>query len=66
METFWSLFRESIIVQALLTLALWSAIIYLSVTNQAIPELLSTGGIAILGFWFGSKTASVALARKVE
>jgi len=66
METFWQLFRESVIIQGLLTLGLWTAIIYLSVTAQPVPELLSTGGIAILGFWFGSKTASTALARKVE
>ena len=60
MDTFWSLLKESIIVQALMTLMLWGAIVYLAVTGQPIPELLSAGGMGILGFWFGAKITAAA------
>jgi len=66
-DTFWSLLRESVIVQGIMTLMLWGAIVYLAVTAQPIPELLATGGVAILGFWFGSKVTSASYAaRKPE
>jgi len=59
-DTFWSLLKESIIVQSLMTLMLWGAIVYLVITGQTIPDLLSAGGMAILGFWFGAKTTAAA------
>lgn len=66
MPNFWSLLKESVIIQGVLTLGLWGAIIFLAVTGAEVPEILTTGGVAILGFWFGSKTASVAMTKKVE
>lgn len=55
MTTFWSMFRESVVMQGLLTVMLWAAIIYLVLTGQPVPDLLVGGGGTVLGFWFGSK-----------
>ena len=46
---------ESVIVQGILTLGLWGAIIYLSVAEREVPDLLAVGGGAILTFWFKTK-----------
>ena len=60
MDNFWTLLRESVIVQGFMTIMLWGAIVYLAVTQQPIPELLAMGGTAILGFWFGTKVTAAA------
>ena len=57
MSTFWSLLKESVIVQATLTLGIWAAIIYMVVTKQIVPDVLTNSGYAVLGFYFGSKLA---------
>ena len=62
MDTFWSLLKESIITQAVLTVMIWGAVVYLAVTHQAIPEILTAGGMGILGFWFGAKITAAAYA----
>lgn len=51
-----------IIVQAVLTLGIWGAIIYMAVVGQAVPEVLLAGGTVILGFWFGSQVERRAFA----
>ena len=60
-NTFWQLMRESVITQSVLTVMVWGAIVYLCAIQQPVPEVLQLGGTAILGFWFGSKTAMAAL-----
>lgn len=55
MQTFWSLLKESVITQALLTLMIWGAVIYMVVIGQPIPDILAVAASAILGFWFGTK-----------
>ena len=55
MSTFWTLLKESIIVQSLLTLILWCAVVYLVVTGQPVPDILSIAATTVLGFWFGQK-----------
>jgi membrane-bound ClpP family serine protease len=55
MQKFWELFRESVIVQALITLCLVGTVCYLVATGQEVPELLSTALMLVLGFYFGSK-----------
>ena len=57
MKTFWSLLRESVILQAVLTLGIWIAVIYLIVTAQVVPDVLSMAANLVLGFYFGSKIA---------
>ncbi len=51
-----------IIVQAVLTLGIWGAIIYMAIVAQEVPEILLAGGATILGFWFGSQVERRAVA----
>lgn len=55
MNTFVTLLKESVIVQATLTFMIWGVICYLYATSQPIPIELLTAGTTILGFYFGSK-----------
>jgi hypothetical protein len=57
---FWKLLRESVILQAVLSLLLWSTICYMYLQGRTVPgELLTVGG-AIIGFYFGTKVATIA------
>jgi len=47
--------RQSVIVQALLTLMIWSGIIYLYIIGKPVPDPLLFSGGTILGFYFGAK-----------
>lgn len=55
MSGFWELFKQSVILQGVLTLALWGTVIYLVIVGQPVPDLLAMGATSILGFWFGTK-----------
>jgi hypothetical protein len=63
MDKFWQLLEESVIVQGVMTLMVWGAIIYLVVAVKPVPDILSAGGMGILGFWFGSKVTAAAQAQ---
>jgi len=63
MTTFWDLFKQSIILQAVLTVMLWGVICYLVIVNRTVPDILSAGGMGILGFWFGTKVQSSIAAQ---
>ena len=56
METFWTLFKESVIIQALMALVLLGTICYLCIIQVPVPDLISQSFILILGFYFGAKT----------
>jgi hypothetical protein len=65
--TFWDSFRESVILQGLLTVGLWGVASYLFIIDKPVPDLLAMGCGAVITFWFTSKTtraveASVAKA----
>jgi hypothetical protein len=65
--TFWDSFRESVILQGLLTVMLWGVACYMFIVGRSIPDLLAMGCGAVITFWFTSKTtraveASVAKA----
>ena len=66
MDTFWSLFRESIIVQSIVTLLLVSAITYMYIVGQEVPSDLVNVSLLVLGFWFGTKTQGSVNAAQVE
>jgi uncharacterized membrane protein YfcA len=66
MSTFWELVKESVITQSILTVLLWSAVVYLAVTGQAIPDLLSIAATSVLGFWFGSKVSYTKAINQAE
>jgi membrane-bound ClpP family serine protease len=57
METFWTLLKESVILQAILTIGIWAAVIYLIVVGKEVPEVLTMAANLVLGFYFGSKLA---------
>jgi hypothetical protein len=61
--TFWDLFKQSVILQGVLTVMIWGTICYLVATGQAVPDIISAGGMGILGFWFGTKTTSAVLVK---
>jgi hypothetical protein len=54
---FLQLLEDSVLLQAILTLAIWGAVIYLALAGKSIPELLGTGAGIILGYYFGNKQA---------
>ncbi len=59
METFWTLMKESVITQAIITVLIISAVIYLIATGQAVPENLWQLTTLVIGFYFGSKVGFV-------
>ena len=56
MDGFWQALRESVILQALMTLGLLGTIVYLYIAGRPVPQELTTAFMLILGFYFGSKT----------
>jgi len=56
MDTFWALFKESVIIQALMALTLLGTICYLTIIQVPVPDLIAQAFVLILGFYFGSKT----------
>ena len=55
MHTFWDLFKESIIVQGVITLMVVATDCYLLAQGSIVPDFLQSATWVILGFWFGSK-----------
>jgi len=54
-EQIYKLFAESVIVQSLLTIGIWSVICYMYIMQYDIPDVLISVGLTLIGFWFGSK-----------
>lgn len=55
MEKFWESFNKSTIVQGTIAGALTGGVVYLSVAQAEIPEVLGNGFLLMLGYFFGSK-----------
>lgn len=55
MTTFWVLFRESIILQGILTVGIWTGIMVIILRGGTPPDALVNVGYTIIGFWFGTK-----------
>lgn len=66
MTEFWSLVRESIIIQSLITLGLVGVLIYMTVAGLEIPEVLETLTFLVVGFWFGSKVENATTKEVVK
>lgn len=56
MKQFIELLKESTILQAVLTVMIWGVISYMFATGQNPPDALLNAGMAILGYYFGSKS----------
>lgn len=63
MKTFWQYFSESVIIQGGLTFVLGGAVVYLAVTQQQVPEVLTGAFGIMIGFWFGTKGSLAAQQR---
>jgi len=63
MTTFWELFRESVILQAIITLVILGTICAMYITGQTVPENLWSALMLILGFYFGSKVENIKAKR---
>jgi len=69
MDTFWTLLKESIIVQSIVTLALVLTIIVLVLTNRPVPDVLVNLTTLVIGYWFGTKVqhaANVATIQRIK
>lgn len=64
--TFWEAFKNSTILQAVITLLVLSAVVYLAVTNQPVPQLLESTAGLIIGFYFGAKVQQSTFNRAQE
>lgn len=60
MSKFWDLLERSVILQGLLTIAIWGALLYMVVAQLEIPQILETAAALILGFYFGAKQAQLS------
>ena len=51
-------FSKSNIISGLLAVAIWGGIIYLSVAQAPIPDILYAGGMSVIAFFFGTKVGN--------
>lgn len=63
MNRFWDLLANSTITQTVLSTVLVGAVVYLAVTGQDVPEILSALAGTAVGFFFGAKTTQAAQSR---
>ena len=63
MKEFWSLFKESVIVQAVIATMLLGTICYMYASGQAVPDTLVIAFGTVLGFYFGSKVQTSIMRR---
>jgi len=68
MSTLIELLRESVLIQAVITLIVVTGVVYLYASGRPVPQELWSLVSLIIGFYFGSKVERQAqeLARKVE
>jgi len=56
-ERFYELLKESVILQAVLTISIWGVVLYMIVVGKSLPDLLVAAANLVLGFYFGSKVS---------
>ena len=61
MSKFLELLEASVVLQAVLTVLIWGAVIYLVVTGQSVPDVLSSAAFVIFGYYFGDKSAKMTI-----
>jgi len=59
MDKFWLLLKQSVIIQAVITLILISTICTMYLTNREVPKELFSLVLLIVGFYFGSKARPI-------
>ena len=53
--TFWPFLRDSVIISGFISVVLVSAVVYLAVTGQPVPDVLTGALFTVVGFFFGSR-----------
>jgi len=66
METFWTLFKENVIIQAVLALMFGATACYLYAAQIPVPMELVALLSVILGYFFGSKTQNAVLKSQLK
>lgn len=56
LDKFIELLKQSVVLQASLTVMIWGVMMYLIVIGRPVPDILLSAGNIILGFYFGSKS----------
>jgi hypothetical protein len=64
MTNFWTLLRESVIIQGIITISLLGVCIYLWIVRVEIPPALSSLTTIAVGFFFGSKYSNLMTRTK--
>ena len=64
-DTFYSLLRESVLVQATVTLILIGVMGYMYIAGRPVPNDFVNIAMLVVGFWFGSKSQA-AVERTVN
>jgi hypothetical protein len=65
-ETFWTLFKESVIIQAILALLFAATVCCMFLQGREVPgELLAFLG-TVIGFYFGSKNQQAIMKGQVQ
>ena len=60
MDTFWKLFKESVIMSGFITISCISVMLFLVATGQPVPDILSNTVMIVVGFFFGGKLQQAA------
>ncbi len=66
MNTFWTLLKESVITQGLITITLIGCVVYLVVTSQEIPDIIQTLTLLVVGYFFGAKVENATTREVVK
>ena len=66
MDKFWEALNSSILISGMLALGCLAIIGYLAVTGQEIPDVIAQAFLAIIGFFFGARTAQFEASKKVK
>jgi len=63
MNTFWTLLKESVIVQSLVTFGLVTTCCILWGTSSVVPDRLIDLTFAVVGYWFGTKATYMNMTK---
>ena len=55
LDKFIDLLKQSVVLQAALTVMIWGVMMYLIIIGRPVPDILLSAGNIILGFYFGTK-----------
>lgn len=66
MDKFWELMEKNVLVSSLLAAGLVGSVIYLAVSGQEIPEIISALAGTVVGYFFGAKVQQATNSAKIR